>query len=474
MGPGVATMGRGQQGAEVRWPQVHQYQKETVAFLSVVCAILAGCLLLYFLDARQINHDKRWADLPWIATSCTVLDVGVAYRGTCRLDTSFIAAPRHDFAECAGPADAEGGKQDREAVRRAWLRTAAGQCATLGDRDYRATKPPAAAGADGEELSDEGLDTTSAEVAGDDFGFSRRLRGDGVAGDVAGSSRRLRDEAPQRDDGNGTNATSAEAAGEDVGVGQRLRDEEGTLALPWRRRLVNGFRPRTQAQLCHSAYLVWAQVRPANAAKLEAPRERCSYRFGASAPSITADWDDAARQLAALKARRHGQQALPCWRLRDGDCVVASSPLEELAAEQREGARTAKTIGFALAGAAALLALAGGYLHCQDNGCCGMAPPGGYHISVPTGDPDDAFVCTVAAPSCGGPLSDRVLGIVRAAAARLGDATPTTSGEVSLRAHHPGSRRVVEVVGMGGHSARAPRNIAADFLMEMSPPCGGL
>eukprot|EP00429_Kryptoperidinium_foliaceum_P004722 CAMPEP_0176010848 /NCGR_PEP_ID=MMETSP0120_2-20121206/4983_1 /TAXON_ID=160619 /ORGANISM="Kryptoperidinium foliaceum, Strain CCMP 1326" /LENGTH=358 /DNA_ID=CAMNT_0017343699 /DNA_START=1 /DNA_END=1073 /DNA_ORIENTATION=+ len=357
MDPAMATMGRGRP-PDTRWlPQVHQYQKEMVVFLCLVCTVLAVCLLLYFLDSRQVNHDTKWADLPWVASSCVVKEVGVAYRGTCRLDTSYISAPTHHFAECDGPADSLGGKDGRQEVRRAWLRTEAGQCAMMGDRDYHSAE--ALVNGQYSDTAGDGLDTTSEEITGDDFGFSRRLRQEAPA--LSGAS-----------------------------AGFRLAS----------RRLVGAIVPRTRSQLCHNGYLAWALVLLANVSgqATEAPvsRGRCAYRFGAPAASTTADWDEAARHVEFLKAHVLEGKALRCWRLRDDDCVVASSPLRELAAEQREGAALAMKLGVVLSFGALLLAAIGGYLHFQDNGCCGFAPPGGYHSSLPTGDPDDAVTCTVA------------------------------------------------------------------------------
>lgn len=140
--PFQVTMGRRPDPPEfLRWvpfhKEVHEHQKETALALSATLAVLAGCLLLYRLDRQEATQDADWVRLPWVSSSCKINAVGVAYRGTCRLDTSMRVAPHQSFAECRGPTDAHGGVQDRLAVHEEWLQTDAGRCAASGDRDYR-------------------------------------------------------------------------------------------------------------------------------------------------------------------------------------------------------------------------------------------------------------------------------------------------------------------------------------------------
>mmetsp|Transcript_6161 Transcript_6161/g.15041 ORF Transcript_6161/g.15041 Transcript_6161/m.15041 type:complete len:429 (-) Transcript_6161:47-1333(-) len=390
----------------LRWfPHVYQQQKETAAALSLLCTILALCLLFYCLDSQEVKHDTQWAGLPWLKTTCAIKDIGVAYRGTCSFDTSLVTGTENvDFQECLGPPDTNGNSQDRLAVQREWLRTSAGQCAEMGDADYRtssARKPPSSRGSDG----GDGMDMTSETVA-------------------------------------------AGGGGLDLGM-DRLR----------RLRVIS---PRTPSRGCSSSYVPWAVVSVRNATvPARMSPLRCAYRFGAVMPSITGDFGQVSRSLDDLRSSWMSKQEVPCWKLAFDDCIIAFDEISSLVDAERAGGLLASRLcggfGFLAVGLAVLAAV----LHWMDTGACWCIPWGfssaGYqHCAIPPWDQADE-------EDFGGrgALSDRVMGIVRGAAARLGEATPPSSGASTLRTSIPGSRRTIEISG-GGNTA--PKNLAAEFL----------
>jgi len=138
--PLAVTMGRTQSPS--RWVpprEGHAYLKETTAILSLICAILAACLLLYRWDDHERKHNADWVNMPWVSSFCKIQSVGVAYRGTCPLGTSSLVAPDLHFMECMSPQDVEirGAARDQMAVHKQWLQTEAGRCAASGDREYQ-------------------------------------------------------------------------------------------------------------------------------------------------------------------------------------------------------------------------------------------------------------------------------------------------------------------------------------------------
>jgi len=423
--PFTATFGRGPPPPPVlqRWlPSIHQQQKEIALGLAFLFAVLALCLGFYCLDSGDRQDSRRWARRPWIEASCSIRNVGVAYRGDCDMDSTLRMAHYQNFAECQGPS--ESGGSDIWAIRRAWKRSAPGRCARRGNLVYSSSAGPPPVQVSSSSGGADMASQAAAEAAQEEVEEADSI------GDVSGG---------EEDEG--------EDFAEETSFGRRLQIAAG------------------HHRSCHNGYLLWAEVvvksdiggagvAPAGAQALPRGRPRCAYQFGAAAPSVTGDW----RAVTGLLQRLQGSVGLAtgarCWYLPDEDCVVALDEAGLLAQRASEGASLARKLCFVLIALALGAAAFAGYLHTRDHGCCGILPPQGYDSAVATSGPSAADEEV--------PLSERVRGIVSTVSARFNEVTPSpTPGRGS------NSVRNLEVTGTRGAkdaSMKVPANVAADFL----------
>lgn len=100
---------------------------------SVTLLVLGLVSFAYCQTPTDLNFAQDWENQKWTHLDCMVQDVGIAYRGNCHMDVSVQMTKYTSFKECMGPRESEG---NAESVRMQWDGSAAGRCATQGDRDY--------------------------------------------------------------------------------------------------------------------------------------------------------------------------------------------------------------------------------------------------------------------------------------------------------------------------------------------------
>lgn len=113
------------------------YKKEIAAALALVLGVLSALGILMWADQRDLTSAKSWARQPWIESSCTVEEVGVAYRGNCDLDVTLVRTAYQDFAECMGPHHRLG---DVNAMKDEWEQTPPGLCEERGNLFYQGSQ----------------------------------------------------------------------------------------------------------------------------------------------------------------------------------------------------------------------------------------------------------------------------------------------------------------------------------------------
>merc|ERR1712039_1162332 len=166
---------------------------------------------------------------------------------------------------------------------------------------------------------------------------------------------------------------------------------------------------------------------------------------GAETPSINGEWEQIEALLGRMEQRQATNRKVKCWVLAADDCVVGFREESWLASMQK-GEHVMVKITVVLCGMLAVFLTAyAGMLHMKE-------PPGGYHMPLPTHDPDSEDV----------PLSARVRQVLDVTGKHYADATPSASGESTLRTSADrGDHRTIEVMLPGGELATVPRNLAA-------------
>eukprot|EP00746_Dinoflagellata_sp_MGD_P143394 gnl/MRDRNA2_/MRDRNA2_76222_c0_seq2.p1 gnl/MRDRNA2_/MRDRNA2_76222_c0~~gnl/MRDRNA2_/MRDRNA2_76222_c0_seq2.p1 ORF type:complete len:383 (+),score=36.35 gnl/MRDRNA2_/MRDRNA2_76222_c0_seq2:85-1233(+) len=351
--------------------------------------IIVLCCILPFLAFAGIKHAvnpsdsdlaRKWAVQPWIPGFCEVEDVGIAYRGNCKTDVMNTGENANEFrfAECMGP-DEE--MYVNAHMQKAWQQSEAGMCAARGDQIFHIVH-------------------------------------------------------------------------NDVDTKEALSDMD--TAKP---------------SDCHNLYLPWALLRFDRMTATLLEREilnrtshspkRCAYQFGASLPSLTADWEDITEMVEFLQSERDsyhsgGRGKVQCWALKSDDCVVTYMDQRTLVG----GTKSRVTLwvvssvlcGILVAGLVIYVFILflrhpqASYDHCAI--LCAVCaacfafcaactnpqrrrrePPGGFHHSLPTQDPD----CVTQDPKAQDtrdtlvpeiPLTDRIR---RAMTASMSQFTPQMS-----------------------------------------------
>lgn len=412
--PFAVTMGRGPLIPDFRWlppipASLYQQQKEIAIGVSILFAVLTIFMAFDCLDTRDALQTKGWVNQPWVESSCTIENVGVAYRGTCQLGLTLRMTRFGHFGECQGLSDMTG---DPWTVRQSWEHSTPGQCDERGNLVYWSRTV--------------GVDTAGSAVQAAADAAERQQEQEEAEEAVA--------DADSDDD---------DFLDDDLEITRRLQ-----YVAPRRRN-------------CHNGYLPWAEVLVANASASStreiSPDAHCAFQFGASAPSITGDWRAIVDMLAPLRSALNAGRQIRCWTLAEENCVVAFNGASLLTDKAKAGATLARLLCGIFAASSLLAAALAGHWHGRDHGCCGIIPPEGY----------DSAVCTYEdSPHEDGavPLSERVRSMVDVVTTRLGELTPAASSRESLRVSGRASRRTVEVAGPNGLKTTVPRNVAADFL----------
>lgn len=392
--------------------------------VSLGCTVAFGVLslmgLAHYVNPTDLNYARLWRDQPWAKQQCSVVDVGVAYRGNCHMNVDIMMTEYSNFEECLGGVESE---RDAQLVREAWDDTQAGECADQGDKDYLLdTGHTLQAGETAEQLEKE------AE--------GRRLAPPDLA-----------------------SADDSWLARPPVASLRRLSFTGATIMnLPNRLD-------------CHNSYLLWALMevpnstkgRPGNASRAQGKiKRRCSYEFGSSAPSIAGEWAKLKKQKAHLEAHMHAGAKVPCWILQDDDCVVAFHSESLLTAEKSTENFEIEASG-AMCGIGWIVSLILSLrFFLEDIGWIHPEPERGYHWyhhALPTAEHRSHDLDVQ--------LSDRVRHIMGVAGAHIGEITPDPSGQSTLRTEASGcSEHTVKIVGADGIRKAVPRNVAADFLAE--------
>jgi len=86
---------------------------------------------------------------------------------------------------------------------------------------------------------------------------------------------------------------------------------------------------------CHNAYLLWAAVQVPFLNESLSSSHGCAYEYGASAPSVSADWAGVRIMMDTLQAAHQRRDTVACWVLDDDACVVAFRSEQALANQER-------------------------------------------------------------------------------------------------------------------------------------------
>lgn len=236
------------------------------------------------LSPHDLVMAREWQDQRWRQLTCTVEDVGIAYRGNCGPDAELTTTGYSQFKECRGPSETIA---NRDKKRKAWDAMPAGRCAELGDQDFwrdtdhydKPKKNPAEL-----EMEEE-----------EELGTERRLLAPALPPAVGRQLFRPK---------------------------MRIRSQNVDSGPP---------------VLCRNGYLLWATVQVLltsaptsagtplpNASSPTPPTSRgCAFEYGASAPSVTADWAAVTGMMSWLQSAHRRRVSLDCWVLADNPCVIA-------------------------------------------------------------------------------------------------------------------------------------------------------
>lgn len=255
------------------WAHTHK------ALCAAFIAFALGSMALVGLGLSLSPHDlimaRQWRDQQWRHQTCTIEDVGIAYRGTCGTDVELMMTDSSHFRECRGPAEST---ETESKERKIWNAMPAGRCAKMGDKDFW-------------------YDTEHYDKPKDDP-----------------AELEIQEE-------------------EELGTERRLFENAFMSAAP---RLL--FRPKLRitsqtvnsgpGRLCHNGYLLWAAVNvliinstspSSTAIAIPNASHGCAFEYGASAPSVTADW----AAVTAMRTWLQSARELDCWVLDDDACVIA-------------------------------------------------------------------------------------------------------------------------------------------------------
>lgn len=332
------------------WAHAHKVLAALVAAL--VWGFLGLVGLSLSLGPRDLVMAREWRDQRWRQLKCTVEDVGIAYRGNCETNVELmtgIGADYRNFQECRGPSETKSSEAEK---RKAWNGMPAGLCAIDGDRDFWS---------DTEHYDEPKENPAELEMdEEEELGTERRLL------------------APEL----------ATAAGRQL-FRMRIKSQsvQGASSL-----------------LCHNGYLLWAAVRvpllnatsPSNSAmsppNLSSPTlGRCAFEYGASAPSVTADWGAATRMMARLQSARQTQNSVDCWVLHDDACVIAFHSGQALADAMHSKYKNTTRGAYCCGLISSLFLMIAVYWRSQDvlGRYLGRQDPYSTFSALPTHDPSD-------------------------------------------------------------------------------------
>jgi len=396
---------------------VKTHRKEVSFGLGSLFAMLAFVGVLNYIDPEDLHNAEKWEKQHWVEAPCDIEQAGIAYRGNCHMDVTLMMTRYNKFAECMGPEETS---VNAPAIFSAWGKSEAGRCAAIGDDAYRRHT--------GKQVNNPypaELPPTVEPPAGE--------------GAVAVAARRL------------------PGAGDGAAVGS-YNDGSRVAAALRPQDLAARFLPGANID-CHNNYLPWALVKVMNESNYTNQR-RCAYEFGASAPSITGDWD----AIMHLYHRLKGEKETTCWVLTDDDCVVAFEDQHLLTQRERRRNKLVIISGIICGTLAVIMLAVGCVWNCRERGRCplptsmvGSLPAIRGYEPVPQ-EPG-------ATPQV--PLSERVRHIMSVVASRFDEETPTASGASTLRVAGDRSQRTLDLGRAFRQTTGAPlvpRNVAADFL----------
>eukprot|EP00439_Symbiodinium_sp_Y106_P040799 s5092_g5.t1 len=111
------------------WDPLRSWLPDIAAFLALLLSVMAAFGFVQSFGATSEAAQLRaWAALPWKPVPCSVQDMGVAYRGTCSLDSDQERYEEKDFAECLGASDDAPGESLNQVVDRARFNSTQGLC----------------------------------------------------------------------------------------------------------------------------------------------------------------------------------------------------------------------------------------------------------------------------------------------------------------------------------------------------------
>mmetsp|Transcript_25562 Transcript_25562/g.57913 ORF Transcript_25562/g.57913 Transcript_25562/m.57913 type:complete len:353 (+) Transcript_25562:103-1161(+) len=116
---------------------LRSWMQDIAAFVALLLMVMSAFgFVQSFGMTREAAQVRHWAALPWRPESCSVQTTGVAYRGTCKLDSDQERHEDKDFAECLGGPDLQPGQTLQDIIDKTRFNSTQGLCGQVATEKF--------------------------------------------------------------------------------------------------------------------------------------------------------------------------------------------------------------------------------------------------------------------------------------------------------------------------------------------------